>query len=435
MIAGPVGASTIAQNSSWTITRPGSTETLRVVAYGDSIYAGYISIFSVAKRAAPHVSGEYGAALWGQNVQVVRRCQSGAVASGVYSRINSATDRAFIQTANTRAVAFEMCGNDYLQARSSFKSQTGTCNYAGMTTAGNNCANFTALAMQSINANAHANVKLKIVSNLYYPGWNADNVLSGCNDPVTGQKINFRAKFFPLLAESNWTTCKLAEQYGFECADAFAEYMAGDYDSNDDGLIDSEAIRFRSDESKEDYIQRVTVDLLSTIRDSNFKMVNATTSFDYLLSDDTHPTNTGGTGSSGTTAVQFPTAGPYPDGKNPAWNQNGHDRLGWNLSGYHSLTVDAGPDATILECESFESAGSFDDNVFTGPWTVDISYGDGGQTSESVTDMTFDLSNQYTAPGAYDVDVVVEGSYGVTGTDSAAVTVLSATAGDQNLKD
>jgi hypothetical protein len=49
--------------------------------------------------------------------------------------------------------------------------------------------------------------------------------------------------------------------------------------------------------------------------------------------------------------------------------------------------------------------------------------------------MTFDLSNQYTAPGAYDVDVVVEGSYGVTGTDSAAVTVLSATAGDQNLKD
>jgi hypothetical protein len=30
-------------------------------------------------------------------------------------------------------VTFEMCGNDGLQARSTFKGQTGTCDYSGMT--------------------------------------------------------------------------------------------------------------------------------------------------------------------------------------------------------------------------------------------------------------------------------------------------------------
>jgi cysteine-rich repeat protein len=29
--------------------------------------------------------------------------------------------------------------------------------------------------------------------------------------------------------------------------------------------------------------------------------------------------------------VHFATAGPYPDGKNPEWNLNGHDRMGWGL--------------------------------------------------------------------------------------------------------
>ena len=32
-------------------------------------------------------------------------------------------------------VTFEMCGNDGLQARSSFKGQTGTCNYGVLDTA------------------------------------------------------------------------------------------------------------------------------------------------------------------------------------------------------------------------------------------------------------------------------------------------------------
>src|SRR5205085_7625307 len=49
-------ASTITQNVSWTIDRPGSTTKYRIVAYGDSIFAGYKgSPFEVAIYAAPTV--------------------------------------------------------------------------------------------------------------------------------------------------------------------------------------------------------------------------------------------------------------------------------------------------------------------------------------------------------------------------------------------
>jgi lysophospholipase L1-like esterase len=441
LLATEAGATTIAQNSAWNVTRSGATQTFRVVAYGDSIYAGYTSATTIARRGAPHVAGEYAAALWGQNIEIRRRCQSGAVASQIYNnRINSATDRAFMQTANTRMVTFEMCGNDYLQARSSFVGQTGTCNYNVLTNAGNNCRTFTELAMQNINTNAHPNAKLKVVSNLYYPGYDADNVNTACNDPVTGAPINRRSRFLPLLLESNWMTCDFADQYGWECADSFAEYMAADFDSNGDGEVDSEAIRYRSGESMDDYIDRILA-LQSTLRDSNFKMLTPSTSADYLQGDNTHPTFIGPTAGTllttpgGNVAVHFPTAGPYPDGKNPAWDLNGHDRMGWALTAGYVLTVDAGPDATILECETFESAGSFQDKVFMGPWTVSVDYGEGPIESDVVTDMSFDLEHQYTTVGTYTVEVLVEGSFGVYGTDTATVTVRSAEDAVQDLID
>jgi cysteine-rich repeat protein len=339
LMAGAASASTIAQNSAWNITRPGSTQTFGVVAYGDSIFAGYTSATNIARRGAPHVTAEYLAALTGQRVEVRRRCQSGAVASGIYSRINSATDRAFMQNANTRMVMFEMCGNDYLQARSSFRSASGTCNYTGLQTAFNNCVNFTGQAMQNINANAHANTKVKMVMNLYYPGFNADNAYSTCTDPVNGDpangnRVHMQTLFLPLLAESNWQTCHLAELNGFECGDAFATYMARDYDSNGDGINDSDAIRYIKGESLADYKARI-VGLKGTLRDANLKLVNNTSTFDYLQSDDTHPTFEGATASTllttpgGDVTVFFATAGAYPNGKNPHWNENGHDRLGW----------------------------------------------------------------------------------------------------------
>lgn len=438
LVSAQAGATTIAQNSAWNVTRPGATETLRIVAYGDSIYAGYINFTTVARRAGPHVAAEYGAALWGQNIEVRRRAQSGATASGIYSRITSATDRAFMQTANTRVVTFAMCGNDYLGARSSFAGQGGTCSYAGLENAYNTCRNFTEQAIQYIDANAHPNVKLKIAGNLYYPGFDSDNVQTNCTDPESGERFNRRDKFLPLLARSNWMTCNLAEQYGWECADNFAEYMAADYDSNGDGIVDSDAIRYRSGESLEDYVERITVTYVDTLSDSNFKEISDDATADYLQSDDTHatytPTNlTGGTlfgTPGGNVALQFATAGAYPNSKNPVWNLNGSDRIGYELARPYDLNVDAGPDKSILACERYDSSASFKDRVFWGPWPYWVDYGNGAGTDAEIGSddaTTIPLGNVYSEAGTYTVDVLVKGAYNTLWSDTATVTVRTAT--------
>ena len=75
-------ASTLNQNVSWTIDRTGTTAKYRVVAYGDSIYAGYNgSTSNAAKYAGTTVESEYLSALWNTDVENVRRAKSGAIAS------------------------------------------------------------------------------------------------------------------------------------------------------------------------------------------------------------------------------------------------------------------------------------------------------------------------------------------------------------------
>jgi lysophospholipase L1-like esterase len=332
--AGNSEASTINQNTSWTITRTGATGTYRVVAYGDSIFAGYNGgLFSVAKRAAPLVDGEYLATKWNANIEVVRRTKSGAIGSDIYNN-KIIAERSYMQSANTRVVMFEMCGNDYLQARSAFTDQTGTCSYAGLETALANCTTYTERAMQAINTYA-TTAKVKIVSNIYYPGYAADNVLTNCTDSATGTRINKQTKFLPLLAKSNWRTCNLAATYGFKCADSFAEFMAADYDSNGDGQIDRDAIRYVHGETEAAYVNRITVTLRSTLRDANTHFANSTTSYDYIQSDNTHPTyyttTTLSTGSSGSGAATFSNT-QIVGGKSPEWQKSGHERMGWIIS-------------------------------------------------------------------------------------------------------
>jgi lysophospholipase L1-like esterase len=337
VVSGSAAASTINQNTSWTIDRAGTTTKYRVVAYGDSIYAGYNgALWSVARRASPYASGEYLGIKWNADIEVVRRTKSGAKADDIYNN-KIIAERSYMQATNTRVVTFEMCGNDYLQARSAFKDQTGTCSYTGLDAALSACTTYTERAMQAINTYA-TTAKAKIVANLYYPGYNADNVLTNCTDPATGTRINRRDKFLPLLLKSNWRTCNLAAQYGFACSDAFAESMAADYDSNGDGLIDSDAIRYQAGETEANYVNRILA-LKATLRDSNTHFVNSATSYDYLQSDDTHQTYYGGTiGTGSGTATPNFTDAQIVGGKNPEWNKTGHERIGWSLSTYNPAT-------------------------------------------------------------------------------------------------
>jgi lysophospholipase L1-like esterase len=345
LLASQAAASTLTQNLSWTINRSGTSTVYRVVAYGDSIYAGYYgSLSRVAKRAAPTVDGEYLSKLWNADIQVVRRTKSGAVASDIYNN-KIVAERSYMQNASTRVVSFEMCGNDGLQARSNFSGQSGTCNYSQMNTALANCTTYTQAAMQYINANAHANTKLKVVTNLYYPGYDADNALSNCNDPTTGQKVNKQSTFLPYLARMNWRACNFANTYGFACADSFAQYMAADYDSNSDGIVDREAIRYVQGESETAYVNKLVTTYRATLRDANGKLLSAGVSADYIQSDNTHPTYTGATiwvgliggSGSGSGAPDY-TDAQIVNGQNPVWNRYGHERMGWALSVFNPAT-------------------------------------------------------------------------------------------------
>jgi lysophospholipase L1-like esterase len=334
VVSGSAFASTINQNTSWTINRTGATSTYRVVAYGDSIFAGYNGgLFSVARRAEPYTSGEYLGVKWNSNIEVVRRTKSGAKADDIYNN-KIITDRSYMQSTNTRVVMFEMCGNDYLQARSAFKDQTGTCSYAGLDSALAACTTYMEKAMQAINTYA-TSAKSKIIMNVYYPGYNADNVQTSCTDASTGASVNRRDKFLPYLLKSNWRACNLAATYGFKCADAFADMMGSDYDSNGDGQIDTDALRYVAGESESAYVSRILA-LKSTLRDANTHYASASASYDYIQSDDTHPTYYKSTISTGSgSAVPDFTDAQIVGGKNPEWNKWGHEKSGWSVSNYN----------------------------------------------------------------------------------------------------
>ena len=86
--------------------------------------------------------------------------------------------------------------------------------------------------------------------------------------------------------------------------------------------------------------------LRSTIRDSTTHFVSPSTSYDYLQSDNTHPTYYGSatiginifTGSgSGSGGPDF-SASQIVGGKNPVWNQYGHERMGWAISTFNPAT-------------------------------------------------------------------------------------------------
>ncbi|MGY4827786.1 SGNH/GDSL hydrolase family protein [Sphaerotilaceae bacterium SBD11-9] len=329
-------ASTITQNASWTVNRSLTTTKYRVVAYGDSIFAGFnTGVTSVAKYPGPTVQAEYLSALWKADIESIRRTKSGALAKDIYDN-KIVAERSYMQNSSTRVVAFEMCGNDGLQNRADFNSQTGTCSYTKLDSGTESCRTHVAKAMDYINANAYSGVKVKIIGNLHYPGLDAYNKTSSCKDASTGKGVNISEMMLRYAAKVNWLMGDYARQKGFVYVDNFAMYHAADYDTNGDGLVDSEAIKYVPGESEASYVTRITQTLRSTIKDANVKAINASTTYDYIQSDDTHPTYTGGNVSTGLTGTATGSAAPrytsFTNGKSPIWNRYAHERSGWAMS-------------------------------------------------------------------------------------------------------
>ncbi len=320
----------IGQHTALTIDREAS-RTYRIVAYGDSIFAGYYgSLFNVARRAAPYVAGEYFATAWDANVEVVRRTRSGAFAKEIYER-TILSDRSWMADPSTRIVYFEMCGNDYLDARKQFARASGRCNLQRLDDALATCTTYMGKAMEAINTHAPT-AERKAIANLYYPGFNADVVPARCTDP-SGARPIVQEVLLPYMARSNWRACALAKQHGFACVDAFAEMMGSDWDANGDGVIDIDGLRYDPEESEEDYVTRITVTLRGTIRDANEHETGEETRADYLQDDDIHPSyylSTVGSGTVKRFAPDFEDA-ELATGKTRKWNQLGHERMGFAL--------------------------------------------------------------------------------------------------------
>ncbi len=315
--SGAMAASTLNQFQSVTVS-PSSggsgKPTVRHVVYGDSIFAGFVAgggIFGLpgqTRRNGAYVESEYLANKLNSNIDHVGRCVSGATASQVLSRIRRDID--FARTANTKFVSIEMCGNDFLQARTTFRSASG-CDEAPLQAALNNCITNLSASMDLINQNATAGA-IKMVMNLYYPGFAAD---ASASKAACGGRTNAQV-FLPYIARGNFRTCDVARQKGFLCADSFGDFMGADYDRNGDGTNDNQALRYVAGETEGSYLGRVSQSLFSTVTDANNKLLSPQVSVDYIQRDDVHPTFS---------TTNFSSA-----------TQVGHNRIGLSLSANNS---------------------------------------------------------------------------------------------------
>ena len=293
-------ANTLTQNVSWTIDRAGTTTKYRIVAYGDSIYAGYNgSITNAAKYAAPTVDAEYLSALWNADIESVRRAKSGAVASDIYNN-KIVAERSYMQASSTRVVTFEMCGNDGLQARSSFKGQTGTCDYSGLD---------------------HGRLQLREarrgLDGLHQRERLSRHQAQDHLEPVLpGLCRRQRAEFVPGRIDRHDgeparrlpAPARRHELLDVRVRAAEGLPVRGQLRRSTWAPTSTATATVRSTPRRcamwparatSSYVNRITSTLRSTIRDANTHFVSASSSYDYIQSDDTHPTYTGGTVNAG----------------------------------------------------------------------------------------------------------------------------------------
>lgn len=262
----------------------GTNTTTRIsTALGDSIAAGYCGWFcrldSYSVNYAKEVANAYDA-----SVSYRGRARSGDL-------MESIADETVLQASNIAAsdyVTIEGCGNDYLNARGSYRNQSDCTNELVIANALDTCQTFLVDALDTIAANKKPGATV-VVMDLFYPGMNADK------SRTCGSSTHFDV-FLDYIVESNWFTCNEAIKRGFKCADAFAAFNAPDTDTDGNGIAESAEIRFNPATDVDNfnaYYTRVVLNNKSILADANFKKISSGATVDYLQSDDTHPTAAG----------------------------------------------------------------------------------------------------------------------------------------------
>lgn len=282
----PDRAEAAAGYQSKTITPSDGTYTVTRVqtTFGDSIAAGYCGLFcrndSLTVRYAQRVANARDA-----KVDYRGRAVSGEIMSEIVDEISA-------NLSDLRAadyVTLEGCGNDFLDARSTYRSSSTCTNESPLANALATCKTQMVRALDLIAANRKAGSTVQVMA-LYYPGVNADKSKT-CNG-MTHFDI-----FLDYITEANWFTCNEAWKRGFKCTDGIAAFNAADVDTTLDADTAVDAAQIRISESVDannfaGYYSRVW-DNRAVITDANTKRVSASSVVDYLLSDDTHPTNLG----------------------------------------------------------------------------------------------------------------------------------------------
>jgi lysophospholipase L1-like esterase len=263
----------------------GTSTTTRInAAFGDSIAAGYCGIFCRLDSYSVYYGREVANAK-DATVSYRGRAQSGEVMSQIASRIsNNLTD---LRAADY--ITLEGCGNDFLNARNTYRGQSSCTNEAVLATALDNCKTNMVKALNTIAANRKAGATV-VVLGLYYPGLNADK------SRACGAGTQFDV-LFDYIVEGGWSTCNEAWARGFKCADGLAAFNAADVDTalDADSIPDITQVRINESSDRNNfpaYYDRVFASR-AVLTDANTKRTGASTTVDYLQSDDVHPTAAG----------------------------------------------------------------------------------------------------------------------------------------------
>lgn len=262
----------------------GTNTTTRIyTALGDSIVAGYCGWFCRLDSYGIYYSKDIANAF---DASVSYR--GGAHSGWIMEDIADDTVSHSSDIAASDFVTIEGCGNDYLDARSSYRSQSDCTNELVIAGALDDCQTHLVRALNNIAAYKKSTGKV-VVMNLYYPGMNADK------GRTCGSGTHFDV-FLDYIVESNWFACNEAHKRGFKCADAFAAFNAPDTDTDGNGVAESAEIRWNPATDLDNfdaYYTRVVLNNKSILADANAKRISSTTTADYLQSDDTHPTAAG----------------------------------------------------------------------------------------------------------------------------------------------
>ena len=211
------GASTLTQNVSWTIDRSGTSAKYRVVAYGDSIYAGYYGSISRASRSAPRrsVDGEYLSQAWNADIEVVRRAKSGAVASDIYN--NKIVERALVHADDEHA---RRDLRDVRQRRPAGAQQLRRPERHLQLRAARHRARTTARRTSRPRCSTSTPTRTRARSSRSSPtstirATPPTTRSAAATTRARGRRSTSRTKFLPYLAKMNWRACNFASQYGF----------------------------------------------------------------------------------------------------------------------------------------------------------------------------------------------------------------------------